>query len=123
MTHEARSMSGIILISVPTIRYGGCFLLTCLITRVTVHGESASSKFLPGGTCPCRRDCDSVPRFSDSRGRGRSFKPLALVRSNGFLNGGCGCSAPSGYVLSLGRALYRRSYGSDLRRESDGVIS
>ena len=56
MTHEARSMSGIILISVPTIRYGGCFLLTCLITRVTVHGESASSKFLPGGTCPCRRD-------------------------------------------------------------------
>ena len=33
MTHEARLMSGIILITVPTIQYGGYFLLTSLMTK------------------------------------------------------------------------------------------
>jgi hypothetical protein len=33
MTREARMMSGIILITVPTIQYGGYFLLTSLITK------------------------------------------------------------------------------------------
>src|SRR5260370_15989841 len=33
MTREARMMSGIILITVPTIQYGGYFLLTSLTTR------------------------------------------------------------------------------------------
>jgi len=33
VTHEARLMSGIILITVPTIQYGGYFLLTSLMTK------------------------------------------------------------------------------------------
>ena len=33
MTREARMMSGIILITVPTIQYGGYFLLTSLISK------------------------------------------------------------------------------------------
>jgi hypothetical protein len=33
MTREARMMSGIILITVPTIQYGGYFLLTSLMDR------------------------------------------------------------------------------------------
>jgi hypothetical protein len=33
MTREARMMSGIILITVPTIQYGGYFLLTSLMTK------------------------------------------------------------------------------------------
>jgi len=33
MTREARVMSGIILITVPTIQYGGYFLLTSLMNR------------------------------------------------------------------------------------------
>ena len=33
MTREARTMAGIILLSVPTIQYGGYFLLTSLVNR------------------------------------------------------------------------------------------
>ena len=33
MTREARLLSGIILITVPTIQYGGYFLLTSLVNR------------------------------------------------------------------------------------------
>ena len=33
MTHEARMLSGIILITVPTIQYGGYFLLTSLMDK------------------------------------------------------------------------------------------
>ena len=33
MTREARMMSGIILITIPTIQYGGYFLLTSLMTK------------------------------------------------------------------------------------------
>jgi hypothetical protein len=33
MTHEARLLSGIILITVPTIQYGGYFLLTSLMDK------------------------------------------------------------------------------------------
>ena len=33
MTREARLMSGIILITVPTIQYGGYFLLTSLVNN------------------------------------------------------------------------------------------
>jgi len=33
MTREARTMCGIILVTVPTIQYGGYFLLTSLMTK------------------------------------------------------------------------------------------
>jgi hypothetical protein len=40
MTHEARMMSGIILITVPTIQYGGYFLLTSLMTKGSGYMEN-----------------------------------------------------------------------------------
>src|SRR5579871_191899 len=41
MTSEARIMAGIILITVPTIQYGGYFLLTSLVDRSSRYMENA----------------------------------------------------------------------------------
>jgi hypothetical protein len=41
MTGEARLMSGVILITVPTIQYGGYFLLTSLMDRGSGYLENA----------------------------------------------------------------------------------
>ncbi len=40
MTHQARMMSGIILITVPTIQYGGYFLLTSLMNKSSGYMEN-----------------------------------------------------------------------------------
>jgi hypothetical protein len=40
MTREARMMSGIILITIPTIQYGGYFLLTSLINKSSGYMEN-----------------------------------------------------------------------------------
>jgi enamine deaminase RidA (YjgF/YER057c/UK114 family) len=40
MTREARLMSGIILITIPTIQYGGYFLLTSLMSKTSGHMEN-----------------------------------------------------------------------------------
>src|SRR5579884_3469731 len=40
MTREARLMSGIILITVPTIQYGGYFLLTSLMSKNSGYMEN-----------------------------------------------------------------------------------
>jgi hypothetical protein len=40
MTREARIMSGIILITVPTIQYGGYFLLTSLMDRTSRYMDN-----------------------------------------------------------------------------------
>jgi hypothetical protein len=40
MTREARLMSGIILITIPTIQYGGYFLLTSLMNRSSGYMEN-----------------------------------------------------------------------------------
>ena len=83
MTREARSMSGIILITVPTIQYGGYFLLTSLIGQgERLRGESAAPEFLSCRACPCGRDRDSVAGLPNTRGCGSSSYPHALVRSN-----------------------------------------
>ena len=41
MTREARTMAGIILLTVPTIQYGGYFLLTSLVDRSSHYMENA----------------------------------------------------------------------------------
>ena len=41
MTREARLMSGIILITVPTIQYGGYFLLTSLMNKGSGYMENS----------------------------------------------------------------------------------
>jgi hypothetical protein len=40
MTREARLLSGIILITVPTIQYGGYFLLTSLVNRASRYMDN-----------------------------------------------------------------------------------
>lgn len=41
MTREARTMAGVILVTVPTIQYGGYFLLTSLIDRSSRYMDNA----------------------------------------------------------------------------------
>ena len=41
MTREARTMAGIILLTVPTIQYGGYFLLTSLVNRNSHYMDNA----------------------------------------------------------------------------------
>ena len=41
MTREARTMAGIILLTVPTIQYGGYFLLTSLMDRTSGYADNA----------------------------------------------------------------------------------
>ena len=51
MTREARLMSGIILITVPTIQYGGYFLLTQLTSKSSGYMDTihfARTFFAPG---------------------------------------------------------------------------
>jgi ABC-type multidrug transport system permease subunit len=50
MTREARVMSGIILITVPTIQYGGYFLLTSLMNKGSGYMENRCARisFAPG---------------------------------------------------------------------------
>ena len=40
MTHESKLLSGTILITVPTIQYGGYFLLTSLVHRASGYMEN-----------------------------------------------------------------------------------
>jgi len=41
MTREARTMAGIILLTIPTIQYGGYFLLTSLVDRNSHYMDNA----------------------------------------------------------------------------------
>ena len=45
MTNQARIMSGITLITVPTIQYGGYFLLTSLMDRTSGYMDNALSQY------------------------------------------------------------------------------
>ena len=49
MTREARLISGIILISVPTIQYGGYFLLTSLMNKGSGYMEIPTQNFFRAG--------------------------------------------------------------------------
>jgi hypothetical protein len=50
MTREARTIAGIILLTVPTIQYGGYFLLTSLVNRSSGYMENPLRQtfFAPG---------------------------------------------------------------------------
>jgi hypothetical protein len=60
MTREAKLMSGIILITVPTIQYGGYFLLTSLMTKGSGYMDNPlrRTSFVPG--MPTRAWCRAV---------------------------------------------------------------
>jgi hypothetical protein len=46
MTREARTMAGIILLTVPTIQYGGYFLLSSLTNRNSGYAGSIKSRMM-----------------------------------------------------------------------------
>jgi hypothetical protein len=61
MTREARIMSGIILITVPTIQYGGYFLLTSLMTKGSGYIDNPlRQNFFRAGHAHAGVICDSV---------------------------------------------------------------
>jgi hypothetical protein len=73
-------MSGIILITVPMIQYGGYFLLTSLMSKTSGYmDKSPASELLPCGARSCRRHCDSFARLSDTCGLSGSPLPTCLV--------------------------------------------
>jgi hypothetical protein len=83
MTREARLMSGIILITVPTIQYGGYFLLTSLMNKGSGYmGEPAAPEFLSRRARPRGRHRDSFAGLPDTRGRSSASRSPSLVRSN-----------------------------------------
>src|SRR5438552_14756895 len=80
MTREARMMSGIILITVPTIQYGGYFADLADEKGQRIYGEPTASEFFPRRARPRRCDRDPVAGLPDARGRTRSADVPALVR-------------------------------------------
>ena len=81
MTREARMVSGIVLITVPTIQYGGYFLLTSLMNKGSGYMENpAATEFFPRRARSRRCDRDPVADLSNAGGRGRSADVPALVR-------------------------------------------
>jgi hypothetical protein len=54
MTREARIMSGIILITIPTIQYGGYFLLTSLLTKGSGYMDIRCARIFFGPGMPTR---------------------------------------------------------------------
>lgn len=80
MTREARLMSGIILITVPTIQYGGIFSADLVDEQEQrVYGEPASTEFLSRWARPRRRDRDSLAHLPDARGRGSAARAALMV--------------------------------------------
>jgi hypothetical protein len=61
MARDAILMSGIILITGPTIQYGGYFLLTSPMNKGSGYmGQPTPSELLSCGTGSCRRDRDCL---------------------------------------------------------------
>jgi hypothetical protein len=70
MTREARLMSGIILITVPTIQYGGYFLLTSLMNKGSGYMENPlRQNFFRAWARPRGRHRDSFAGLPDTCGR------------------------------------------------------
>jgi hypothetical protein len=79
MTPETRRISGIILITVPTIQYGGYFLLTSLIDRSSGYTDNPSApESLPGRPRSCRCDRTFSADLSVVGGRGDA-SPVAVA--------------------------------------------
>jgi hypothetical protein len=69
MRREARLLSGIILIKVPTIQYGGYFLLISLMIRAADIETIPAAKLLSCWTRQRRSNCDSfhgLPMLADA---------------------------------------------------------
>ena len=83
MTCEARVMSGIILITVPTIQYGAYFLLTSLMNKNSGYMENPlRQNFFSRWARTCRRYRDSLAHLSDARGCGSATHTPPLVCPN-----------------------------------------
>ena len=114
MTREAKLMSGITLIIVPTIQYGG--LLSADIfdeQEQRIYGESFAAEFSPWslgsylsrGTCSCRCHRDSLAHLSDACRFSHATDFLPLVHSN--------CSAVRCCSNFCGVLLFRASPDCD----------
>src|SRR5438552_12220537 len=121
MTREARMISGIILITVPTIQYGGYFLLTSLMNKGSGYMENPlRQNFFRAGHAHAGVIVILSLVCQMHRGCGSSSNTYALVRSN---RSATLRDSHFGGVLLLSAA--RNGYSSqwsgrpDLRRGSD----
>jgi hypothetical protein len=121
MTREARMMSGIILITVPTIQYGGYFLLTSLMTRGSGYMDNPlRQNFFRAGHAHAGVIVHSVPDLPSAGGCGRASQFIALGSPN---RSSTGCDSHFVGLLFLDASANRhrsqRSSLPDLRRSSD----
>jgi len=89
MTREARIMSGIILITVPTIQYGGYFLLTSLMDRASRYMDNPlSAEFLSRGPRACGRDRAAGADLPGAGGRLSASTLVAVANTDRSAAGG-----------------------------------
>ena len=114
MTREARMMSGIILITVPTIQYGGYFLLMSLTNKASGYMDNPlRQNFFRAGACPRRGDRDS---FSDLPGAGRRCRSPRV--STLACKNRCAAGRNSDFVRFLFLGARTRRYASEPSRLS-----
>jgi hypothetical protein len=120
MTREARLMSGIILITVPTIQYGGYFLLTSLMSKGSGYMENPlRQNFFRAGHAHAGVIV-TLAHLPNACGRGGAAHATCLVCSN---RGATLCDSHLGGILLFGATADRhssqRSRRPDLRRSRD----
>ena len=109
MTREARLMSGIILITVPSIPVRWIFFADLVDEQEQrVHGEPIETEFLSRRARPRRCDRDSLAHLPDACGRGSAAPAPRLVRSNRSTTR---CNSYFGGVLLLGATANRHASG------------
>ena len=81
ISNVTKLLCGVILITVPTIEFGGVFLLKMLRTREVGYMDNPIRQNLfSGGTRTCGCDCDSVTCLPDAGGFDRTSHPARLDR-------------------------------------------
>jgi hypothetical protein len=100
MNRDARLISGILLITVPTIQYGGYFLLRLFSGQMPgMKPSPLQNQFLPSRACACGRAGDSLSDLSDicrARGNGTGVRVAGANRCS------AGRHSDSAGVLSFG---------------------
>ena len=97
MTREARTMAGIIPLTVPTIQYGGYFLLTSLVNRSSHYMDNPlRQNFFSCRSRPRRCLRDSFPDLPNSGRLCHTADAVALARKD---RGARRSNSDSGWLL------------------------
>jgi hypothetical protein len=113
MSPETRTIAGVTLLTVPSIQYGGYFLLKSLMDRGSAYMDNPLRQNFFGGSCLCRRFRASVAGLPDVGGLGHFAAGTSLA---GKARSPCLRDLPALGILCLGRSAKRH------RTQSRGVV-